>query len=505
MRLIFILLTIIIVFIFIVLNSHIGVESFQNLPKYISQSYYPSYLELNPLICYVSSAESYLDKQYFEKAFENSINFKITSDPKMKFKADLALLPEPVILDQENSDGEYPYDFVSHVKDISFSFVQLVDTGTIQTFNDIQNYHIYIKEGGYVEYLYKKIFAFIKFEKNPKITYYSSNNIALEALENGKCDAIALLASHPNEFIQRMSYKFKINIIPWNLDENLVDVFAYYLRGLKRTKIRLKEYNYTDFNTELLSYGYNNSLFISKNLSSDIVEKITNLIFRVKDITRSASIGGSLYVPFHNGTKNWLKKFGYISITESEQDPSCALLVGKVPCTGKDGEYAKQVYDREFWGSKIQNDQSAVSYLRTINKKKNNPFNGKIYSDFIKDNAYMCVEDLKKRTKDDCEKSGNTWDKPCLSNDECPFYKSNQNYNNNFGKCINGFCEMPLGVIRKGYTQYSNNPICHNCPASNPSCCEVKENMPSPDYAFKNDRLERIANQKELNMRKIAT
>ena len=80
-----------------------------------------------------------------------------------------------------------------------------------------------------------------------------------------------------------------------------------------------------------------------------------------------------------------------------------------------------------------------------------------------------------------------------------------QNYNNNFGKCINGFCEMPLGVIRKGYTQYSNNPICHNCPASNPSCCEVTENMPSPDYAFKNDRVERIANQKELNMRRIAT
>tara|TARA_B100000073_G_scaffold347697_2_gene362940 strand:- start:2401 stop:3915 length:1515 start_codon:yes stop_codon:yes gene_type:complete len=504
MRVIF-LLSITIIILFIFLNRLNNSESFQNLPQYISQSYYPSYFELNPLICYVSESESYLDKGYFKKAFNNSIQFEITNDPKMKFKADLALLPEPVVLDQENSNNEYPYDFVSHIKDISFSFIQLVDSGTIKTFNDIQNYHIYIKEGGYVEYLYKKIFAFIKFEKDPKITYYSSNNIALEALESGKCDAIAFLASHPNEFIQRMSYKMKINIVPWDLNENLVDVFAYYLRGLKRTKIKLKEYNYTDFNTELLSYGYNISLFINKNLHPKVVEKITSLVFRVKGITRSSAIGGSLYVPFHEGTKQWLKKFGYISITESKQHPSCALLVGKAQCNGKDAKYAKQVYDRDFWGSKIPNDQSAVSYLRTINEKKNNSLNGKIYSDFIEDNAYMCVEDLKKRTKEDCEKSGNTWDKPCLSNDECPFYKSNQNYNNDFGKCINGFCEMPLGVMRKGYTQYLNDPICHNCPASNPSCCEVKENMPSPDYAFKNDRIERILNEEELNMRRIAT
>ena len=210
MRVIFLVLTIIIVFIFIGrLSQH---ESFQNLPKYIATNYYPSYLELNPLICYVSSAESYHDAGYFKKAFGDSINYKITSDPKMKFKADLALLPEPIILDQENINGDYPYDFVSHIKDISFSFVQNVDTGTIQSFNDVQNYHIYIKEGGYVEYLYKKIFAFIKFEKNPKITYYSENNIAIEALQSGKCDAIATLTSHPNEFIQKMSYKLKTTL-----------------------------------------------------------------------------------------------------------------------------------------------------------------------------------------------------------------------------------------------------------------------------------------------------
>ena len=42
---------------------------------------------------------------------------------------------------------------------------------------------------------------------------------------------------------------------------------------------------------------------------------------------------------------------------------------------------------------------------------------------------------------------GLTWDKPCLRNEDCPFYKKNMNYPNNFGQCINGFCEMPLGEI----------------------------------------------------------
>ena len=29
---------------------------------------------------------------------------------------------------------------------------------------------------------------------------------------------------------------------------------------------------------------------------------------------------------------------------------------------------------------------------------------------------------------------------------ECPFYKSNKNYENTFGDCINGYCEVPIGL-----------------------------------------------------------
>jgi hypothetical protein len=77
------------------------------------------------------------------------------------------------------------------------------------------------------------------------------------------------------------------------------------------------------------------------------------------------------------------------------------------------------------------------------------------------------------------------WDKRCVADVECPYYKSNTNYPNNRGGCINGgFCEFPVGVKRLGYTKYSdtnlNTPLCYDC-----------EDKKKPDYVFENDFNER--------------
>ena len=40
------------------------------------------------------------------------------------------------------------------------------------------------------------------------------------------------------------------------------------------------------------------------------------------------------------------------------------------------------------------------------------------------------------------------WDKPCKKNEECPFFKKNTNYENNFGGCKDGYCEFPVGTTR---------------------------------------------------------
>ena len=59
------------------------------------------------------------------------------------------------------------------------------------------------------------------------------------------------------------------------------------------------------------------------------------------------------------------------------------------------------------------------------------------------------------------------YDKPCEKNEECPFYKVNKNYENNFGGCINGKCELPINMKNIGYHYYSYNenynPLCYNC------------------------------------------
>ena len=110
------------------------------------------------------------------------------------------------------------------------------------------------------------------------------------------------------------------------------------------------------------------------------------------------------------------------------------------------------------------------------------------------------------------------WDAPCQVNSDCPFYKVNKNYPNEFGKCNKetGQCEMPLGIIPIGYTKYGRlEPDCYNCESidinylinnnygsdsdNNDKCCgkqddlikSGKVNYKSPDYIFKDDEISR--------------
>jgi hypothetical protein len=96
------------------------------------------------------------------------------------------------------------------------------------------------------------------------------------------------------------------------------------------------------------------------------------------------------------------------------------------------------------------------------------------------------------------------WDAPCQVNSDCPFYKANKNYSNEFGKCdkITGQCEMPLGVTPIGYTKIGKiEPNCYNCGANSldSKCCESQYNSikdgkvkyKSPDYVFAGDESSR--------------
>jgi hypothetical protein len=86
------------------------------------------------------------------------------------------------------------------------------------------------------------------------------------------------------------------------------------------------------------------------------------------------------------------------------------------------------------------------------------------------------------------------WDKKCDADIECPYYKSNKNYPNNRGGCINnGFCEFPVGVKRLGFNKYIDTdfhkPLCYNCDND-----ENAGNNKPIDYVFEDDFREREKN-----------
>lgn len=61
-----------------------------------------------------------------------------------------------------------------------------------------------------------------------------------------------------------------------------------------------------------------------------------------------------------------------------------------------------------------------------------------------------------------------TWDRPCEVDAECPFQSSIR------GGCRDGYCELPVGVVRKSYRKSFPipGPACRGCPSmTNPFCC----------------------------------
>lgn len=144
------------------------------------------------------------------------------------------------------------------------------------------------------------------------------------------------------------------------------------------------------------------------------------------------------------------------------------------------------------------------------------------------DPNFQCVGDDLAVSKYECESPFNPQgepkmtpsmvDKPCKQNEDCPFYKANKNYPNDFGRCMpDGKCQMPLGVLRFGYRTYYSRapyqPFCYQCKDPNEAtCCETQALqaarttpggtfLKSADYAFPDDTPLRKLNNLPLYIR----
>ena len=154
----------------------------------------------------------------------------------------------------------------------------------------------------------------------------------------------------------------------------------------------------------------------------------------------------------------------------------------------------------------------------TLKEKLKNSKNFVTKKDKIRENReksdYRCynkVADTKSQCENLFDNNGKiqqfgTWDKKCVTNEECPFYKKNLNYPNNYGRCNNGWCEMPVGLKQLSPRKFINldKVACHNCKTKIDCCIEQQDkskypNLKSPDYYFKNDTDLRMKNKKILN------
>lgn len=135
--------------------------------------------------------------------------------------------------------------------------------------------------------------------------------------------------------------------------------------------------------------------------------------------------------------------------------------------------------------------------------KKNKFMESIVREDFNSrlNNLYKCYKNIlgyKTTTNDynkiDCERNGGVFDRPCTFDEECPFFKSNMNYKNNRGRCVNGLCEFPIGIVRLSPRIYDkkSQPLCHYCKKGY-KCCKdqaIRLSYPKlrgPHYIFEND------------------
>ena len=156
----------------------------------------------------------------------------------------------------------------------------------------------------------------------------------------------------------------------------------------------------------------------------------------------------------------------------------------------------KKDMNQELLKSKSKQSKSKQNLFRCFYSNK------KIVNNLV-NNRNICQSNTDGRGK---KTAVGVWDRNCTNNEECPFYRSNKNYKNNFGGCIKGMCQLPVNMVSVSPHFYdeTKKPMCYNCLGNNNYCCEEQKdkskypNLVSPDYAFLGDQNLRISKKKTL-------
>jgi hypothetical protein len=159
----------------------------------------------------------------------------------------------------------------------------------------------------------------------------------------------------------------------------------------------------------------------------------------------------------------------------------------------------------------VSNTEARDEYIKHI-QKKHEQEKYKCFSLQLELKNDSKISQIKDQTI--CEQANALWGKQCEKDTDCPYYKGNKNYPNDFGGCDTktGYCQMPYNVKPLTYRKPGNpdQAFCYNCPQgylgkdSVGPCCQEQDH---PDYMFLNDVKQRqenseILRQKGLNWSK---
>jgi hypothetical protein len=334
------------------------------------------------------------------------------------------------------------------------------------------------------KYKYELEFFYIEHNKNTWINRWQKYNPSVKIYFN--YDDI----KSPIENINILNMEFKERFDKKQKD--LLSKKQLYLFGL----INFEIFKYKILNINYLNDDINNPVYI-----------IEISLFRESDLY----LNTFSYIGYIDNNKPIITNVKYIGRNSTDT----VLL----PDFYNKNELKQEIINKNFSNSPIiEKDPDAILAITKKNKE-----------DFKLKNQYACFNlnynpsmnneyILNNLSRETCEsmydrygkaKEVGIYDTPCKKNEDCPFYKINKNYDNEFGKCLdNGYCELPSNMERIGYRYFSSNknelPLCYNCETDKyqissdlDTCCDDQydkkkyPHLKSPDFAFNGDTMQR--------------
>ena len=346
--------------------------------------------------------------------------------------------------------------------------------------------------------------------------------------------AASFYISHSSFGTKELNYK---DILLYQ--QKVLKIMFYYF--ILKFNIEAKKSNY-----DLPYHAWTNYVITDYQLIQIKYHKILNLYyytFIVEIFRKNKHSGYSIYLDMYfrpEKTQIWISKAILMGVIPQSEIVFKDLNYFNFKPGNKKGELYSNIEDAK--NQILDNTYDKMKEYEYRNKNTQSVSFDILTRDFDLQSNRKCFKPFNEgypdaKTSNDClsidpklSKTG-IWDKECKTNDECPFYKANKNYPNEFGGCFNGYCELPVGMNKIGFKHYTKDkPMCYNCNLKNEiiqadgssiiidrecsgiecyKCCDIQHNkniypnLKSPDFVFPKDQLERLKHKTVLESNKL--